>query len=207
MKRFFVLLCLLCAAFPIASSWAAADSVVRIQIVDERGLPVRDAVIEIMPENGSIGEFSFPWRAAMAQKDLAFTPGTLVVARGTSVAFPNLDRVRHSIYSFSKPARFEIDLYGRDQSRTQSFPVAGTVSLGCNIHDAMQGYIRVVETPYAGKTDQNGIVSVAGVPNGSAIVTLWHPQLRSPGNETKSTVTISAGFSKKYTVKLRQSEI
>ncbi len=139
----------------------------------------------------------------MAQKDLAFAPGTLVVAKGSSVAFPNLDRVRHSIYSFSKATRFEIDLYGRDQTRSQSFPVTGTVSLGCNIHDTMRGYIRVVDTPYTGKTDHNGIMSVAGVPNGRATVTLWHPRLRSPGNESSSSVTIAGSLSKKYSVKLK----
>jgi plastocyanin len=194
---------LVCLGVPLATSWAAGSSAVRIQLVDENGVPVRDAVVEITPASSTGSEFRFPWRAAIAQKDLAFAPGTLVVAKGSSVAFPNLDRVRHSIYSFSKAARFEIDLYGRDQTRSQSFPATGSVSLGCKIHDTMRGYIRVVDTPYAGKTDHNGIMSVAGVPNGRATVTLWHPRLRSPGNESSSSVTIAGSLSKKYSVKLK----
>ncbi len=203
MKLFLLPFLLVCFGLPLATSWAAGSSVVRIQVVDDNGVPVRDAVVEITPASGTSDVLRFPWRAAMAQKDLAFTPGTLVVAKGSSVAFPNLDRVRHSIYSFSKPARFEIDLYGRDQSRSQSFPVTGSVSLGCNIHDTMRGYIRVVDTPFAGKTDHNGIMSVTGVPNGRATVTLWHPRLRSPGNESSSSVTIAGSLSKKYSVKLK----
>ena len=33
---------------------------------------------------------------------------------------------------------------------------AGLVTLGCNIHDDMVGYILVVDTPYFGKTDSSG---------------------------------------------------
>ena len=183
---------------------AAPGNSLRVQIVDERGVPVRDAVVELAPARSHSDPISFPWRMAMAQRNLQFVPGTLIVAKGSTVAFPNLDRVRHSIYSFSKPARFTIDLYGRDQSRTQNFPIAGTVALGCNIHDAMRGYIRVTGTPFAGKTDANGYVTLASVPAGSASLTVWHPRLRSPGNEISNGVTIASGAqSRKLGVRLR----
>lgn len=157
-------------------------------------MPVRDAVVELAPNGGwRGGAVRFAWKAAMAQKSVAFVPGTLIVAKGSSVAFPNLDSVRHSVYSFSKPARFEIDLYGRDQSRAQSFPVAGTVALGCNIHDQMRGYIRVVDTPFAGKTDQNGIVRLGGMATGGYQLTVWHPRARAPGGELKRALAVGAG--------------
>ena len=190
-------------AIPAAHLLAAGTGSARVQVVDERGLPIRDAVVEITPAGGAKSQSGFPWRAAMAQKDLQFNPGTLIVARGSTVAFPNLDRVRHSIYSFSKIARFEIDLYGRDQTRTQRFDVAGSAALGCNIHDNMRGYVRVVDTPYAAKTNGNGIVDISGVPGGSATVTIWHPRLRAPGNEMRYTVSLDDGLSRKYKVKLR----
>lgn len=190
MIRTISLLCLL-VAIPLTAAWAAASVPVRVQIVDAKGVPVRDAVVEIDAAGSEGDRITFPWRMAMAQRNEQFVPGTLVVARGSTVAFPNLDKVRHSVYSFSKPARFEIDLFGRDQTRTQKFPIAGAVALGCNIHDDMRGYIRVVDTPYAGKTDNNGMLSLDAVPNGSATITVWHPRLRAPGNEMRRTVTIS----------------
>lgn len=140
----------------------------------------------------------------MGQRDMAFVPGTLIVPKGSTVAFPNLDKVRHSIYSFSKAAKFSIDLYGRDQTRKQGFPIAGTVALGCNIHDQMRSYIRVVDTPFAGKTDRNGIVTLSGVPAGAARVTIWHPQLRAPNNEAKKSLALSGGSnSQKLLVTIR----
>ena len=188
-------------AIPASFAWAASVGPVRVQVVDERGLPVRDAVVELNAAGGRAGRITFPWRMAMAQRNEQFAPGTLVVARGSTVAFPNLDKVRHSIYSFSKPARFEIDLYGRDQTRTHTFPIAGAVALGCNIHDEMRGYIRVVDTPFAGKTDANGYVTLTNVPSGSAKLTVWHPRLRGPGGEMSKQ--ISASGNHKVAVRLR----
>lgn len=183
------------AAIAAGAAMASAQGSpsVRFQIVDERGLPVRNAVIEVRPATAPQGPIRFPWKMGMAQKNLQFTPGTLVVARGSTVAFPNLDQVRHSIYSFSKPARFEIELYGQDQTRTHTFPVTGSVKLGCNIHDDMRGYIRVTDTPFAGKTDAQGYLSLSGMAAGNAKVTVWHPQMRSPGNELATAYPIRPG--------------
>lgn len=172
---------------------AAAPASLRVQVVNDAGLPVRDAVVELRSNKAHSGPIRFPWKMGMAQKNRQFMPGTLIVAKGSTVAFPNLDNVRHSIYSFSKPARFEIDLYGRDQTRTQAFNVAGSVKLGCNIHDDMRGYIRVTDTPYAAKTDHNGYATLTGMPGGGAKLTVWHPSLRTPSGESISAVTISGG--------------
>ena len=186
---------------PVSIAWATAANQMRIQVVDERGLPVRNAVVELHSPKTSSGRITFPWRMAMAQRNQQFVPGTLVVAKGSTVAFPNLDKVRHSVYSFSKAARFEIDLYGRDQTRTQRFPVAGAVALGCNIHDNMRGYIRVVDTPFAATTDGNGYATLSGLPTGVAKLTVWHPRLRAPNGELSKQVT--AGVNQRVSVRIR----
>lgn len=174
-----------------------------VQIFDQRGLPVEGAVIEVPPPSGSTRAVAFPWRYAMAQRNQTFVPGTLIVPQGATVAFPNLDIVRHSIYSFSKPARFQIDLYGRDQTRSQRFPITGTVALGCNIHDKMRGYIRVVATPYAAATDLNGRGQIDGLAPGTYRITVWHPRLRSGANEAVQTLTIAPGTPARITIELR----
>ena len=155
------------------------------------------------PPPGSNRPIAFPWRSAMAQRNQTFVPGTLIVPQGANVAFPNLDTVRHSIYSFSKPARFQIDLYGRDQTRSQRFAITGTVALGCNIHDKMRGYIRVVSTPYAAATDLNGRGQIEGLAPGTYRVTVWHPRLRGNGNEAVQTIKIAPGSTTRLSIELR----
>mgnify|MGYP001117492615 CR=1 FL=1 len=95
------------------------------------------------------------WEQRYAEK-----PYVLLVPKGATVAFPNLDRVRHHVYSFSKAKRFELKLYGQEENRTVTFDQAGTVAVGCNIHDQMSAFVKVVGTPYAERTDANGRVVI-----------------------------------------------
>lgn len=172
---------------------AGGPSSLTVVVKDARGVPVTDAVVTVYPAKGTSAPASFSWPNAMAQKDLNFVPGTLIVPKGSRVGFPNFDRVRHSIYSFSDAAKFEISLYGRDQTRTQFFPMVGTVAVGCNIHDSMRGYIRVVDTAFAAKTDRYGKVTINDLPGGAAEVRIWHPAAQASGNEADHDTILNAG--------------
>ncbi|MGQ3176835.1 MAG: cupredoxin domain-containing protein [Blastomonas fulva] len=180
--------------FCTPSSQASGPATLAISVKQANGMPVRDAVVMVYPKaGGATGPIRFGWKNDMAQSNIAFSPGTLIVPAGATVRFPNLDKVRHSIYSFSKNAKIDIQLYGRDETRTHTFAVPGSVALGCKIHDQMRGYIKVVDTPYAAKTDQNGQVRIAQLPGGAATVKVWHPALRSRTGEQVEAVTLTAG--------------
>lgn len=190
-----------------SSSQAANGSRLSMAVRDDQGMPVRDAVVMVYPASASAtGPVRFDGNGTMQQRNIQFDPGTLIVSRGTNVRFPNRDRVRHSVYSFSKAAKFEMKLYGKDETRSQLFPVAGTVALGCNIHDEMKGYIKVVDTPFAAKTDHNGLAQIGQLPAGFARVKIWHPANRV--REGESTYSFSLGASdltkKIVTLKLRK---
>lgn len=181
-----------CAAIP--SSQAAGPASLELTIKQANGLPIRDAVVMVYPgAGGASGPIRFGWKYDMAQANITFTPGTLVVPAGATVRFPNHDKVRHSIYSFSKAAKIDIQLYGRDETRAHTFTVPGGVSLGCKIHDTMRGYIKVVDTPYAAKSDHNGQVRIAQLPGGAATVSIWHPAVRSRTAEHQEAITLTAG--------------
>jgi len=165
---------------------------VAVRVVDTAGKPVADAVVTIHPSAGVRGPFRFPWGTAMVQKDIAFNPHVLIVPVGATVSFPNQDKVRHHVYSFSKPARFELKLFGKDQSRSYTFKTAGSVALGCNIHDAMSGFIKVVDTPFADKTDANGTTRLEGVTAGGGTITVWHPRMRGKDNEVSFPIEMPA---------------
>jgi plastocyanin len=130
-----------------------------------------------------------PYR--VAQHNIQFEPGVLIVPLGTDVSFPNRDRVRHHVYSFSPAKRFELKLYGRDESRSVRFDKPGVVALGCNIHDSMSGFVVVVDTPFAVKSDSSGRAVIAGLPSGPGTLSLWHPRLKGPGNELVRSIRIA----------------
>ncbi len=130
------------------------------------------------------------------QRDIQFQPNILIVPVGATVAFPNRDKVRHHVYSFSKPKKIDLKLYGRDETRSVTFDRPGVVALGCNIHDSMSGFVYVTATPFAALTDAAGKVSIADVPAGAARVTVWHPSIRAPGGTASQPIAIGAsGFS------------
>ncbi len=172
---------------------AALAGDLNVTVRDAAGKPVRDAVISVYPAAGlPSGPIRFPWPYVMAQQNIQFDPTVLVVPVGAEVAFPNRDKVRHHVYSFSPKNKFELKLYGREATHNVPFKSAGVAALGCNIHDAMVGFIRVVDTPYAIKTDGNGLASIRGIPGGAARIVLWHPSLKAPKNELNLQAAIPA---------------
>jgi hypothetical protein len=128
----------------------------------------------------------------MAQRNIAFEPHVLIVPVGATVRFPNFDNVRHHVYSFSKAAKFDIKLFSRDETRSYTFTTAGAVAVGCNIHDQMSGFIRVVDTPYANKTSGGGFATLAKVPAGKARITVWHPRMKAKDQESSFDIDIPA---------------
>jgi len=164
-----------------------------LTVRDATGRPVPNAVVMVKPAAGvPAGPIRFPWAYTVAQQNIQFDPFVLVVPVGAVVAFPNKDKVRHHVYSFSAGNKFELKLFGKDESRTVTFKAAGVAAIGCNIHDQMVGFIQVVDTPYAVKTDGAGLAAIRGIPAGPATVRVWHPWLRAPKNELVRKVTFAA---------------
>lgn len=181
----------LAAALLLWTPAMAGDLTVSVR--DSAGRPVQDAVVTVHPAAGvPPGPIRFPWALRMSQQDIQFQPYVLIVPAGATVAFPNLDRVRHQVYSFSRGNRFELRLYGRDETRTHTFATAGVAALGCNIHDQMLAYIKVVDTPWAAKTLANGNVTLRGISAGGATLRVWHPRLSGRGNEITQTLTVGS---------------
>ncbi|OJU08529.1 MAG: hypothetical protein BGN86_11475 [Caulobacterales bacterium 68-7] len=164
----------------------AADLTVAVKT--PRGQPVTDAVVMVDGQ----GTARFDWPLVIEQKDMQFRPFMLVVPVGAAVAFPNHDTVRHHVYSFSGAKKFELKLYGKDETRSVTFDKSGIVAVGCNIHDSMVAFIRVVTTPFADKTGANGEARLRGVPAGQITLRVWHPYGKAAGGEVVRTVTLPA---------------
>jgi len=113
--------------------------------------------------------------AQIVQKNLDFIPRLLPVQVGTVVEFPNQDSTYHSIFSFSKPKRFDLGRYRSDEIPAPSvtFDKPGAVVLHCDIHEHMRAIILVLETPYFGKTDAQGKYRIENLPSGHYQLKAW----------------------------------
>lgn len=196
----------LAAVLLISACVPAEAATVTVSVRAPDGRPVENAVVSIESSATRAGtplSFSYPLR--ISQQDIAFKPYVLLVPVGARVAFPNLDKVRHHVYSFSRAKKFELKLYGRDEANFVTFDQPGAVALGCNIHDAMSGFVKVVATPFAEKTGASGQVSIRGLPAGAALVKVWHPKAQARGNEFSAALTIgTADTTQQVTLRLGQ---
>lgn len=136
--------------------------------------PVAAAVVELL---GPALPPPTPSAGVMDQINSEFVPRQLVVTRGSDVSFPNSDVTRHQVYSFSPAKRFELPLYSGTPPEPVRFESAGVVTLGCNIHDAMIGYIVVVDSDAWAETSAQGVAIVSDVPAGDYQLRIWHERV------------------------------
>lgn len=114
-------------------------------------------------------------KVVLDQRNLSFSPHVLVVRVGTTVDFPNNDRVFHNVFSFRDGKKFDLGMYPIGTSKKIVFDRPGLARLCCNIHPSMAAYVMAVDTPFYGIADQGGAFSIAGVPPGTYTYHAWRP--------------------------------
>ncbi|HEY0987348.1 MAG TPA: carboxypeptidase regulatory-like domain-containing protein [Kofleriaceae bacterium] len=127
--------------------------------------------------------------AVVRQREKQFDPPVTVVVRGTTVDFPNEDKIFHNVFSVSRPARFDLGLYKSGTTKSVEMKRAGTVDVYCNIHSEMVAKVKVLDNAYYTTTDAQGRFRIAGVPAGTIPVVAWLPT----GDQATATVTVRNG--------------
>jgi plastocyanin len=128
-------------------------------------------------------------RAVIRQREKQFDPPVTIVVRGTTVDFPNDDKMFHNVFSVSRPARFDLGLYKSGTTKSVEMKRAGTVDVYCNIHSEMVAKVKVLDNAYYTTTDEQGRFRIAGVPAGDVPVVAW----LATGDQATATVTVLAG--------------
>lgn len=169
-----------------------------VEVHDPQGAGLADAVVYCSPEGRTVA--TAPATAIMDQKNKTFVPHVLPVLVGTAVKFPNSDDIQHHVYSFSAAKKFELPLYKGTPANPVIFDAPGVVTLGCNIHDKMNAYIVVLDTPYFEKTEGTGRVEF-NLPPGKYTVRAWQPDMSEEPPAQTVTIGESGSESLTFTIK------
>ena len=178
-----------------------AAEVVTVLKAAKGGAALPEASVALIPLDRPAPPVGPDAQVEISQEAQEFLDYVTIVQAGTRIAFPNRDTVQHHVYSLSRVKKFELPLYNPGQRETQVFETAGQVVLGCNIHDWMIAYVVVVPTPWFGKTDTAGRVSVSA-PAGRYRVGIWHPRMSAPVSE-EITLDDAAPASREFSLTLK----
>lgn len=167
--------------------------------VPERGAP-KDAVvyIESLDEAVNAALTAPPERPMLAQEQQSFLPRVVTVPVGGSVEFPNKDPIYHSVFSVSPAKRFDLGRYGRGASKRVTFRKAGLVTVYCDIHSNMEGFVFVAPNRAVTQPDASGRYALPDLPSGRYTLIAWHPDLGTIRREVavpeRGDVTLDVRF-------------
>jgi plastocyanin len=185
-----LLAAMLIAASAPTHTQPAPAATLELRVTDRDGQPAPDVVV-LVEATAAADADPPPEAATVLQLRSRFEPALTVVRRGSTVRFVNHDGYDHHVRSVASgplgatpPAtQFELRQGPAGHRRKADSPPAvnslqmdspGPIGLGCHLHSTMRGHLYVADTPYFGKTDENGLVRIAGLPAGAATLRLWH---------------------------------
>jgi plastocyanin len=140
--------------------------------VQASGHPAQHAVVWLAASGAPADA---PQKVVLDQRNLAFVPHVLVVRVGTTVEFPNNDKVFHNVFSFRDGKKFDLGMYPKGVVKRTVFDKPGLARLFCNIHPNMAAYIMAVDTPYFALANDQGAFTISGVPAGTYTYHAWRP--------------------------------
>lgn len=185
------------------TSTALATGKITGQVTIKRGRRVKKDLSNVVVWLKDVPDsepLPLPYGMAIDQINKQFSPRITVIPTGTTVDFPNNDKVFHNVFSVSKPATFDLGLYKSGSSKSVTFEKAGVVDVYCNIHPEMAAKVVVLDTKHFAVTGKDGSFSIDGVPPGTYPVVGW----LADGDTFEGKVTVSAGGTTTLDIELRE---
>jgi plastocyanin len=149
------------------------------------GRALADVVVSLSAPGVTVTPPAAP--VTMDQQGFEFRPHVLPIVRGTTVRFLNSDPEDHNVYS--PEGGYNLGTWSPGQTRDQVFSRPGVYTQLCRVHQDMEGFIVVLDTPYFAVSDKSGVYTIRHVPPGTYTWATWGKRLRP----VKQTITVAAG--------------
>lgn len=134
------------------------------------------------------------------QVNRTFVPEVSVVLVGTTLSFPNDDRIFHNVFSLSEAETFDLGRYKSGTTRTRKTSKAGIIEVFCDVHEEMAATVLVLDTTRFGKTNSSGEFTIPAVPPGDYEWVAWVAWSRT----VSGRVTVEPGGVSELEAELKQ---
>jgi plastocyanin len=126
-------------------------------------------------------------KVTLDQKECEYHPHVLAFPVGTPVEVNNPDGILHNIHSYSKVNK-EFNIAQPKFKKTVEVKIEKpeAISVKCDVHGWMSGWLVATENPYVAVTDNSGSFKLTDVPAGTYNVEVWHETL----GKTSQKVTV-----------------
>ncbi len=125
-------------------------------------------------------------------KDCMFGPHVSAAVKGQKLGIVSEDPVLHNTHLYSGDklkTMYNIALPLQDKVIKKKLKKSGVVTVKCDAHEWMLGYVYVGTNPYVTISAEDGSFTLTDVPAGSYKVTIWHEKL----GKVSKDVTVTAG--------------
>lgn len=129
---------------------------------------------------------------SMNNKKCMFSPHVATGIKNQKLALNNSDPVLHNTHLYygpNKKTMYNVAMPLQNKLIKKPLRKEGIITLQCDAHDWMLGYVYVASNPYVTVTMADGRFSITDVPPGSYRVKIWHEKL----GEVTQKVTVRSG--------------
>jgi len=114
--------------------------------------------------------------AVLENRACRFVPRVLAVRVGTELPVVNADPVLHNLRAWLPGRRhvFNVVQPTQGQVTRRTIKRPGVMTLTCDTHVHMLGYLLSFEHPYFAVTNSDGAFRIPGVPPGTYRISAWH---------------------------------
>ncbi len=140
-----------------------------------------------------------PQKVTMDQNGCEYKPHVLAFGAGSSVDILNPDGILHNVHSYSqKNTPFNMAQPKFKKTLTVKIDKPEIISVKCDVHGWMSGWLFAAENPYFNVTDSAGGFKLTDVPPGTYNLEVWHETL----GKMSQKVTVKAKEEVKVTFEL-----
>ena len=160
-------------------------------IVSEETKGLKNVVLTIIGARAPAASAGGPPPPVLEQQECVYGPHVQTAVLGQKLQITNRDDLLHDVHAYADDRDTLFNVAEPFQGMTVSMTLEreGVVTVECDVHDWMKGYVVVASHPYIAVTDEDGAFRIDGIPPGSYKVRAWHEAL----GELEKDLTIVAG--------------